>query len=173
VRLGGRIDRIDRGELAGQPVFCVVDYKSGGRKSLSRNDVALGTNLQLPLYVLAVLEQQFVGPRAAVAQAAFWYLKEGGFTPGLQAQGRRGSRSGLDLLGSEEWAAARRDLERVIPRIVRGMRQGEFPVFNRDENCQGLCPHRLSCRVGQVRALDERLLKRWELLPESGESQTT
>jgi len=173
VRLGGRIDRIDRGELAGQPVFCVVDYKSGSRKSLSRNDVALGTNLQLPLYVLAVLEQQLVGPRAAVAQAAFWYLKEGGFTPGLQAQGRRGSRSGLDLLGSDEWAAARRDLERVIPRIVRGMRQGEFPVFNRDENCQGLCPHRLSCRVGQVRALDERLLKRWELLPESGESQTT
>jgi ATP-dependent helicase/DNAse subunit B len=173
VRLGGRIDRIDRGEVAGQRVFCVVDYKSGSKKKLSRNDVALGTNLQLPLYVLAVLERELAGPGAAVAQAAFWYLKDGGFTPGLQAKGRRGSKSGLDLLGAEEWAAARQDLERIIPRIVLGMRQGEFPVFNRDEHCQSLCPHRLSCRVGQVRALDERLLKRVEMLPVSTGLKTT
>ena len=172
VRLGGRIDRIDRGELAGQPVFFVVDYKSGSQRRLSRDDVALGTNLQLPLYVLAVLERQLAGRQAAVAQAAFWYLKEGGFTPGLQAKGKRGSRSGLDLLGIEEWEAARRNLEQVIPRMVLGMRRGEFPVFNRDEHCQSLCPHRLSCRVGQVRALDERLQKRVELLPDSTESKT-
>ncbi|MFN6103636.1 MAG: PD-(D/E)XK nuclease family protein, partial [Planctomycetaceae bacterium] len=129
--------------------------------------------LQLQFYLLAVVDQGLAGPLAVGAEAAFWALLVGGFSAGLQAPGKRGSRSGLDLLGSDEWAAARQDLERVVPRIVLGMRRGEFPVFNRDENCQGHCPHRLSCRVGQVRALDERLLKRLELLPESGESQTT
>jgi len=143
----------------------VVDYKSGSKKSLSRADVALGTNLQLPLYVLAVQELSLAGEGAQVAQAAFWYLKEGGFTAGLKAPRQRGSKSGLDLLGADEWAEACADLGRVVPRIVDGMRQGEFPVYNRDDKCMSFCPHRLVCRVAQVRALDERLQKTFELLP--------
>ncbi|MFN8855817.1 MAG: PD-(D/E)XK nuclease family protein [Planctomycetaceae bacterium] len=167
VRLGGRIDRIDRWRLGDQSVVFVVAYKSGSKKSLSRADVALGTNLQLPLYVLAVQEHGLAGEGAQVAQAAFWYLKEGGFTPGLKAPRQRGSKTGLDLLGAEEWNEAREDLGRVVPRIVDGMRQGEFPVYNRDDHCMTYCPHRLVCRVAQVRALDDRLQKTFVLLPDS------
>ena len=56
VRISGRIDRIDLGTIAGESVFNVIDYKSGGTIRLDRDTIRAGATLQLPLYALAAME---------------------------------------------------------------------------------------------------------------------
>ena len=56
VRIAGRIDRIDTGRVAGETVFNVLDYKTGGSTRFSVEAVQRGLALQLPLYALAVVE---------------------------------------------------------------------------------------------------------------------
>lgn len=163
VTLTGRIDRIDVGELDTGPVLLVIDYKSGSRQSLTRNDVALGRNLQLPIYLLAADRLQLAGPGVQPVQAAFWYLKGDGFTPALRLPRQRAKQDDIELLATADWAAVVEQLEAIVPRIVHRMQSGDFPVYNPDENCTRYCPYRLACRVSQIRPLAGHLGKTWTL----------
>ncbi len=163
VLLTGRIDRVDVGTMAGKKVFFVVDYKSGARKSLNRTHIAQGRNLQLPLYALAVSHQGMAGEANVPAQAAFWYLKDGGFTPGLKSGARGGKRGIFEILAEADWGQIVDSLNETIPKIAEGMRRGAFPVYNADTDCTQFCPYKLVCRVNQIRPLEESLAKVWSL----------
>ena len=54
--VGGKIDRVDRATILGQPMTRIIDYKTGGRE-FDFAGVLNGLTLQLPLYLLAAAEQ--------------------------------------------------------------------------------------------------------------------
>ena len=81
VLISGRIDRIDVGAVAGQNVFNIVDYKSGGTIRLSEDAIRAGTTLQLPLYALAAMELLLAGREAVPWRAGYWYVRDRGFGP--------------------------------------------------------------------------------------------
>ena len=82
VRIAGRIDRIDTGRAAGETVFNVLDYKTGGSTRFSVEAVQRGLALQLPLYALAVVEVVLADRDCVPWQAGYWYLADNGFRPG-------------------------------------------------------------------------------------------
>ncbi len=165
VRIRGRIDRIDLGRNNGQPCFAVIDYKTGREKQSSQKAVAAGLTLQLPLYMLAVERLQLAGPGARPGQMGYWFLKAQGFVPGLKTDARRRSNAGqlamsaIEPLDAAVWSAVLQTLEEVVPRLASGIRRGEFPVYNADQDCTQYCPFDTVCRVGQIRALPPELGK--------------
>ena len=156
LRIRGRIDRIDLGEIAGRLAFNVIDYKSGGRKSLNAKNIASGDTLQLPLYVLAV-EQLLLADRNALPwRAGYWRVDDAGFpAKGGFAFSSLGE-SGVDA--SAEWSGLRQRLIDLLFSLARGARQGAFPMSCADERCTSRCDFHTVCRVGQARALE----KKWQ-----------
>jgi ATP-dependent helicase/nuclease subunit B len=59
LELAGKIDRVDVMERDGKRYVKILDYKSGATK-FDREEVALGLQLQLPLYLEAALEEDTV-----------------------------------------------------------------------------------------------------------------
>jgi hypothetical protein len=153
VRITGRIDRLDVGQAAGQAVFTVIDYKSAGG-GYTKADVLSGRALQLTLYALAA-EQVLLAKTGAVPwQFGYWFVAGDGFKKTLVLHEIDQDR----LRPSEAWQALRAGMERRIVSLVRGIRGGEFPMFNTDVHCGSLCDFRTVCRVNQVRNLE----KQWQ-----------
>ena len=152
VKLRGRIDRVDCGTIDGKKAFLVIDYKTGQRPSLKREDMISGRSIQLALYLLAVKRLGLVSADAIPFQMGYWALKETGYKPGLVKK----------FLPLE--AAVVKSLETLLddllPRLAEGIRSGNFIVENQDENCTGHCQYRTVCRVNQLRPLAETLGKR-------------
>jgi hypothetical protein len=44
----------------------------------------------------------------------------------------------------------------VVRQLVHSIRDGEFPVFSRDDKCTSYCNFHTVCRIGQVRSLDKQ-----------------
>ena len=76
VRVTGRIDRVDVGEIDGQKVFGVVDYKTGKTTSLKEAQILSGERLQLPIYVAAAQALFFDGKSKPIA-AGYWTMDRG------------------------------------------------------------------------------------------------
>jgi ATP-dependent helicase/nuclease subunit B len=167
IRIGGRIDRIDLTAAATDRLFVVIDYKTGGGKTYSKEHVRTGRQLQLALYALAIQRLGLVGPNAFPWQLGYWNLGKDGFSPIKLGSSRERKWTPLDRAS---WHALVALVEHAVPTLVEGMRRGEFPVFNTDRNCTDQCPLRTTCRVGQIRALPEGLAKRWEPIPEDDEN---
>ena len=147
----GRIDRIDVGQMAGQPVFNVLDYKSGAAASLRNADIEAGLALQLPLYVMAA-EQLLLAERGAVPwRTAYWFVRETGYSERRalkmyeQGDGR--------LEPSTDWLQLQETVRRKVRGLVDGIRGAEFPMASADEKCTSRCDFRTVCRVHQTRAL--------------------
>lgn len=155
VYVRGRIDRIDTGQIDDQPVFTIIDYKTGSRQAFSNDDVAAGRSLQLVLYALAARRLGFVPEDAVPFQMGYWCLRETGFRSGLKGQ-RAGK---LQALDREVWESLEATLDETIPRLVAGIRQGDFVVENHQETCTSRCDYATVCRVNQVRALSVKLGK--------------
>ena len=70
-----------RATVAGQTVFNVVDYKTGGAIRLTPESIAAGTTLQLPLYAIAAMELLLADRDALPWRAGYWYVRDDGFKP--------------------------------------------------------------------------------------------
>ena len=49
-------------------------------------------------------------------------------------------------------------LAKIISALVRGIRRGCFPVFNREQRCTSYCPFSTICRIRQIRSLEKTWL---------------
>ena len=157
-RIRGRIDRIDVGEISGQPVFNIIDYKTGRKPSTTAAQMTSGRSLQLVLYALATQRLNLVGSNSIPIQAGYWCLRETGWTPINKAPkvGANGPEPHAD------WLALVDVLDELVPRLAAGIRAGHFPVYNTDPTCMSYCPYRTTCRVTQIRSLEESLAKDWK-----------
>jgi ATP-dependent helicase/DNAse subunit B len=149
VRVTGRIDRIDVGQVAGRTVFSVIDYKTGRMTSLKEEHIVSGERLQLPVYVAAAQALLFNNEATPIA-AGYWTMDRG--------FDKRGALNMLQELAVEDangdrWNELLSQAVERIKQFVGGIRQGEFPVISRDEHCTGRCEFSTVCRVAQVRAL--------------------
>ncbi|MGD9723079.1 MAG: PD-(D/E)XK nuclease family protein [Pirellulales bacterium] len=148
IYFSGRIDRIDVGTVGGRPAFAVLDYKSGASRSAQVEAIVDGFALQLPLYALAT-EQLLSAMQAIPALIAYWHVAGKGCkeTITLHEPSRSGPRA------TKGWNDLRRELPARVWALVSGIREGVFPMVNRDEHCTSRCPFRTVCRVNQARAL--------------------
>ncbi len=157
-RIRGRIDRIDVGEVSGQPVFNIIDYKTGRKPSTTASQMTSGRSLQLVLYALATQRLNLIGSNALPMQAGYWCLRETGWAPVNKAP-----KAGPDgLQPHADWLALVDVLDELVPKLAAGIRAGHFPVYNSDTSCMSYCPYRTTCRVTQIRPLEESLAKHWE-----------
>ena len=152
-RISGRIDRIDVGRIAGQEVFNVLDYKTGGAIRLEAESIRAGTTLQLPLYALAVVDLLLAGRDALPWRAGYWYVRDAGFKPrqALRMYFAEDGRIELDPV----WEEIRDGLGDTVAELIRAIRRGSFPVCSADERCTGRCPFNTICRINQVRSLEK------------------
>jgi ATP-dependent helicase/nuclease subunit B len=154
VLICGRIDRVDTGRVDGEPVFTVIDYKTGRRPSFRQDDVAAGRALQLVLYAVAARRLGLVPADAAPFQLGYWCIRETGFKGEL---GKRGAK--MQALDAAVWSAVEEMVDLAIPRLVGEIRSGAFVVDNPDKDCTGHCDYHTVCRVQQLRPVAEKLVK--------------
>ena len=76
MRVTGRIDRVDVGQVDGRTVFSVIDYKTGRSPSLKEEQIASGERLQLPIYVAAA-QALFFNDEATPVAAGYWTMDRG------------------------------------------------------------------------------------------------
>jgi RecB family exonuclease len=157
VRIGGRIDRLDTGRVAGTNVFNVLDYKTGGSVRFSVEAVARGIALQLPLYAMAAVDVVLVDRDCVPWQAGYWYLRDRGFKPKQALKMYHAAQGSVEP--EESWETMREMLGRTVAGLVRGMRGGQFPVSSADPHCTGYCEYATVCRINHIRALE----KTWQL----------
>ena len=153
IRIAGRIDRIDTGRVAGRNVFNVLDYKTGRALKFDEQTIAEGKTLQLPLYALAVSQLLLADRDAVPRQAGYWYLKHGGFKPRQALKMHKPGKAGP--VPEAKWDKIRCGLGDTVAALVCGIRTGQFPVCNTDQQCTGHCPFGTVCRINQVRSLEK------------------
>jgi RecB family exonuclease len=161
VRIGGRIDRVDVAELDDGVGFWVIDYKTGRSANYTAADLAKFQKLQLPLYALAVERVFFPGRKARPLGLAYWLVTDQGPKPVLP-----GARQALGWLSDpKKWVTFRKQLEEWVAKMVGRIRDGQFPLAPRSDNCAETCSFGQACRIAQSRNVG----KTWELtLPDVG-----
>jgi ATP-dependent helicase/nuclease subunit B len=153
IRVAGRIDRVDTGQVANRAVFNIVDYKTGRSAKFSKEAVFRGTALQLPLYAIAVPELFLIDRDPYPWQAGYWIVSGGGFQAKNSLKMYQQTEDKLEA--SPDWDEIRLALREIVGGLIRNLRQGHFPAFNFDEHCTGSCPFHTICRINAQRALDK------------------
>ncbi|MFO0877063.1 MAG: PD-(D/E)XK nuclease family protein [Gemmataceae bacterium] len=154
VRLGGRIDRVDVAEWNDEMVFWVIDYKTGRASNYVSSELAAFHKLQLTLYALAVAEVLYQGRKARPLGLFYWMVSDGG--PKLALPPRN---KAAWLEQREIWEAVRQQLISWVATIARRIRQGQFPLAPRTEDCTRTCAYGPICRISQARTTG----KTWDL----------
>ena len=130
LKLWGKIDRVD---TDGAGNFVVYDYKSG--KAPTKAEITTGKRLQLPFYLLAVL--QLFRPGGKPVGAAYYSLRQADRFRGIWHQ--EALDFGINIKGAlsdEEWEAILGNAFSVAFRSYYGMLKGNFPFCPPDQ-----CPH--------------------------------
>lgn len=154
VRIGGRIDRIDVATLDdGTTGFWVIDYKTGKSHRHTGAGVRSMEKLQLALYALAV--ERVVHAGARPLGVAYWLIADGGPRAALP----HGRSATAWLTATDQWPRFRDQLERWVAKLVGRIRDGEFPLKPRSEDCAETCPYSQMCRISQSRSV----IKNWDL----------
>jgi ATP-dependent helicase/nuclease subunit B len=135
VKIRGKIDRVDVLASADGVEFRVIDYKTGSCPS--QKEVQSLDMVQLPLYALAVERHLLAEQKAGLHDLGYWELREKGYRP----------------VGQLEWATLREKLQDRIVAAVEWLRNGQFEVRPRRDDCTSHCDYSLVCRVAQVKAV--------------------
>lgn len=161
--LTGQVDRIDVAEIDGRLWFNVIDYKTAKELKPKLADLESGRQLQLYLYTLATEELLRSGGEVAPWRLGYWVIRSGGFIS--PSAGRGKSRVELQptetdeqggVVAAEVWNEYGEAVRQRISQMVYGVRHGEFPMFNTDQNCAGRCEFSTTCRVNQTRSLGKQ-----------------
>jgi ATP-dependent helicase/DNAse subunit B len=168
VRISGRIDRVDLAELADGGVgYWIIDYKTGRASHYTGSDLKEFRRLQLTLYALAVQEVLLADKQARPLGLAYWLVTETGPKVALPAWPAKPV-AWFDETAA--WRKVREQLQRWVVTLVTNIRQGQFALKPRSEDCTRTCDYAQVCRISQSRAAVER--KTWQLplptLPERG-----
>ena len=130
VRFAGRIDRVDRVDLAGHDAR-IIDYKTS--VYVTKRDIQEGRSLQLTLYALAL--EEFLMPGALCAETHFLPV---GRAKRRIAMERDAGRYPLD----ERVRTARQ----VVADAVAAIRAGSFPPTPSGSEACTYCPAKRACR---------------------------
>jgi ATP-dependent helicase/nuclease subunit B len=149
VKISGRIDRIDVGQLQGRSVFNILDYKTGSSQGYSKSAVRSGDALQLTLYAMAVESLLLKSQRALADRVGYWFVNDRGFTEALAMLDAAHG----ELRATDDWESLKQTLVARVEALVQAIRDGQFPVFSRDEYCTSRCDYSTVCRINQVRSL--------------------
>lgn len=155
VRLGGRIDRVDVGQVGQTPVFQIIDYKSAASFSMKPQEVEDGRKLQPPLYAMAAA--QLIGSEqtpAAPLRVGYWVLRASGFSDRTTRQLFEVEAG--EVQPTDSWRELQPILRQRVRELVEGVRGAEFPMFSPDEKCTSHCDYSHVCRVGQARSLNKQ-----------------
>lgn len=150
IKVHGRIDRIDTAETEDGLVLWIIDYKTGRNSYYTSDDVRKMKRVQLLLYALAAEKLVFAGRSARPLGLAYWMLRDGG--PKLVRPARKAT---AWLSNAADWAKTRADLEQWVARCVAQMRQGNFSLAPRSEQCTATCAFAQVCRITQARSIDK------------------
>ena len=153
IQITGQIDRIDVGRVGEVTVFNVIDYKSGREVRLKDEAVCAGRQLQLPLYALAAEKLLLADRQAEALAAGYWSIQGRGFEKGALEIRRA---DGHAVSPTDQWEQLRPQILVTVKQLVAGIRAGEFPVHNEDQDCTRWCPQSTICRVAQIRSLEKR-----------------
>jgi RecB family exonuclease len=134
VRFRGYIDRLG---LHPDGSFSVLDYKTGRVLDLEDGEIGDGTDLQLPLYMLA--GAQALGLPVEKGSAAYEFVS------------RRNRYSRITLTG-DELQAQRARFQQVMDEIARGVATGDFHAQPSSDSCR-YCDFKLLCGRGREKAL--------------------
>ncbi|MDP8228325.1 MAG: exodeoxyribonuclease V subunit gamma [Candidatus Electryoneaceae bacterium] len=160
VKLSGKIDRIDR-TVDGKGIR-IIDYKTGVHKPSDPDDYKGGRNLQLPIYLMALLSQyDDIDP--AICEAQYLYIDTDGSSNSLTL-------TASALIEREE------ELRLLVGVITDGIENGLFPPMgqiprlkrNRKkkddesftlsvENICGQCSVRSVCDIRSRKSSEHRL----------------
>lgn len=151
IKLRGKIDRVDIDDK--NNFFKVYDYKLGGKKP-SEYDLSTGLKLQLPLYLLALMDEK--GNKYKPAEAAIYSLKFKEDEFGLSPLKPKGSRKTFET-AKEEFTDINNSLienaKRKIKEFTEGIVKGDFrlsPHENREEIVCRFCEFKSVCRVSNL-----------------------
>ncbi len=140
IKFRGQIDRIDIDESG--KFALVIDYKTG--KSFSRKSLEKGTELQLPLYLLAAKQKLGLKPLGGhLYQLTAAYSSGFHHESHLHAAGIETRKQ--NQLKPEEWNELFEKITFFVSRFVKGIEEAEIPVRPRD--CIRFCPYSGVCRI--------------------------
>lgn len=139
VSFKGRIDRID---TAADGQFRVIDYKTG-KLAGKDQDLAHGTALQLPIYLMAAA--RILGAEIRAGEARYRHVGAG--------EGR----SAVVFSGSL-WDEGRAEFDRIIDVITRGIERGIFFAPADGEACR-YCDVRIACPADMPRLFARKAAK--------------
>ena len=138
----GRIDRVDVRADAGQvAAYRIWDYKLG--RAHHPGNALKGTDFQLPIYAFAAKQNLFEGPAQCERAGYYTVVRPIKRTAALAKPGPRQTALG-DVL---------RETARQIPSVIRGIRQGRFPVSPTSFGACRFCDYRSLCRVNRFRVM--------------------
>ncbi len=129
VHFHGRIDRVDIGP---EDKFRVIDFKTG-RLNRQDQDLAGGSNLQLPIYLLAA--SKFLKRRIQYGEAVY---RRVGVSVGKRTV----------VFTGRQWERTEKELGRIIDVITRGIENGIFFAPAEDRSCS-FCEMRPACPTGR------------------------
>jgi len=151
VRIAGRIDRLDVGELNGEGVFNVIDYKTSQPGRFTAKAVREGELLQLSLYAMAAERLLLADRKVLPWRIGYWFVAARGFAESLTAH----TSAEDQMKQSADWQYLKDELPRRVASLVAGITSGQFPMFSNDDKCTSRCLYRTVCRVNHVRALEK------------------
>lgn len=148
VEISGKIDRIDVSEIDGEKIGMIIDYKYG-QAEFKLKDIEEGTDLQLPIYILALRDIFKIVPIGAEFYALKSSKKTGIYNQELIDKFRLNIKTPKNSLDNDEFNRLLEDTKKHIVNFSRGIRIGRIALEpkNIDLCGEGKCDFANVCRI--------------------------